>query len=131
MNHRDAFFVGGESNMKIQLVRKSVDFDNGMREFIEERVDSNLRRFSGRITWVRIQLEDTNGPKGGMDKRCIVSAGGDDFETRVVEVRDVGLRAAVSRALQIVSRSVVRALERARELTGRRSRISLRNRLPA
>ncbi len=101
--------------MKLRLVQKGVLLDPGLRRFISDRVSAILRRLEPQVRWVRILLEDTNGPRGGLDKRCVVSTGGDTLETRVVEVRAVELRAAISSALRRSARSVIRALERERD----------------
>lgn len=106
--------------MMIQLVRRGVTFDEGFRAFIEEKVDLTLSHLRPQVRWVRILLEDTNGPKGGLDKRCLVAVGGDGFETRVVEVREAGLYPAAARALQIIARAVVRVLGRERRRVGSR-----------
>lgn len=100
--------------MKLQLVRRGVTFDDDFRRFIDEKVDATLRRFSSKIGWVRILLEDTNGPRGGIDKRCTVSVGGARLETQIVEARDSRLHAALSRALHIANRALVRTLSRER-----------------
>jgi putative sigma-54 modulation protein len=101
--------------VRVRLVRKGVSVDAALRSFITEKLGSTLRRLAHRVRWVRILVEDTNGPRGGLDKRCVVSVGGDAFETRVVDVRDVALPAAVAGALQLAARSVVRAIERGRD----------------
>jgi len=104
--------------VKIRLVRKGVSVDQGLQRLIRVKLSFTLQRLAHRVRWVRILIEDTNGPRGGLDKRCVVSVGGDGFETRVVDVRDTGLHAAIADALQLAARSVVRALERGRERVG-------------
>ena len=106
--------LGGEV-VKVRLVRKGVSADAKLQGFIRAKLDTTLQRLAHRVRWVRILVEDLNGPRGGLDKRCVVSVGGDAFETRVVDVRDAALPAAVAGALQLAARSVVRALERSRD----------------
>ena len=102
--------------MRIRVAQKGIKLDDEQTAFIKGKVDTALGRLSAHVRWVHIQLEDTNGPKGGLDKRCVVSVGGDRLETRVVEVRDVGVHAAVAHALDIAARAVIRWLGRERDV---------------
>ncbi len=108
--------------VKIKVVRKSVTFEPGFLGFVDDKVRSTFRKLSHQVGWVRIQVEDMNGPRGGLDKRCVVSVGGDRLQTVLVDVRDAEIHSAVGSALRTASRAVVRALERARDgSSGRRS----------
>ena len=113
--------------MRVAIVRRGVVVDEALSAFVHSKVESTLGRLEHEVRSVRIQLEDTNGPRGGMDKRCVVSVSGDRFKVSVVETRDASLHAAVAQALHIVSRTVIRALQRDRHLFGlaRRSSRSL------
>jgi hypothetical protein len=37
-------------------------------------VETGLSRFQDRLTRVEVHLSDTNGPRGGIDRRCLVEA---------------------------------------------------------
>lgn len=41
-------------------------------EEVEATVRDHLSRFADRITTVEVHLSDTNGDKGGQDKRCLI-----------------------------------------------------------
>jgi hypothetical protein len=103
--------------MKVTLVNRGAGVDEALRSFVQIKVETTLRRLGHDIRSVRVQLEDTNGPRGGLDKRCVVTVSGDRFKPLVVEARDVSLHAAVAQALYIASRAVVRALRRERAYT--------------
>jgi hypothetical protein len=101
--------------MKVTIVKRGVAVDGALRSFVQDKVETSLGRLEHHVRSVRVQLEDTNGPRGGLDKRCVVTVTGDRFEPLVVETRDVALRAAVAQALHIASRKVVQALQRKRD----------------
>lgn len=45
-----------------------------LREYAEERLQFALRRFRDQVRHVRLRLVDVNGPKRGVDARCVVIA---------------------------------------------------------
>jgi len=87
--------------VKVRLARKGVSIDQGLQRFIRDELSSTLQSLSGRVRWVRSLLEDTNGPRGGSDKRCVVSVAGDTLETRVVDVRDTHVRGTPVRRIRL------------------------------
>jgi hypothetical protein len=101
--------------MKVTMVKRGVAVDEALRSFVQDKVETSLGRLEHDVRSVRVQLQDTNGPRGGLDKRCVVTVTGDRFRPLVVDTRDVALRAAVAQALHIASRMVVRALQRERD----------------
>ena len=98
--------------MEIRMVHRGLVLDETLQDFIRKRAHAIFSRLSHRVRAVRIQLEDMNGPRGGMDKRCVVLVTGDRGETCTVDVRDTRIRAAAGTALRIAARAVVRALQR-------------------
>ena len=82
------------------------------------RLDFALGRFTGSLRGVHLRFEDTNGPKGGTDKRCVIELDG-DFGRRHFEAQDVDFYAAVDRAVDTAARAVARAASRARQMSGR------------
>ena len=104
--------------MEVSIVRRGVLLDESLRSFVHDKVDTTLGRLNHEIRSVRIQLEDTNGPRGGLDKRCVVTVSGDRFNPCVVETLDVGIHAAIAQALHIATRALIRSLQRERDLFG-------------
>lgn len=45
-----------------------------LEQHARECLDKVQRRFGERVTRVEIHLKDVNGPKGGMDKECLMEA---------------------------------------------------------
>lgn len=118
--------------MKLLLVCRGVALDREAAAYIREKVETRLGRLAPRLSTLHIRLEDENGPRGGIDKRCVVVAEGDAFPRRVVETRGASVRVAVQDALRRLARAILRELRRGRE-AGDRKRLaaSLRDRGPA
>lgn len=108
--------------MRLTIMRRDEeagDLDS-LREQIERRVGFALSRFSDELSSVLVRLDDLNGPKGGVDKRCRVHLRGPTIGELVVEETDVEWTPAIDRTLSLAGRSVARALDRARPERGQR-----------
>ena len=88
----------------------------GTEEAILERVHFALARLSHRIQTLEIRLDDLNGPRGGVDKRCVMEAVLVHRGRLVVEVSDEEVLAAVSRAVERVARRIRDSAGRQRDL---------------
>jgi hypothetical protein len=97
--------------MRISLKASGLAKD-GLVDFVNRRAATGLGRFSNRVHTVTVRLQDLNGPKGGIDKRCTIEVTG-DFGHRLVETRDQTSRAAIDRAFITLQRSIIRAVQRA------------------
>ncbi|MFB3894408.1 MAG: HAD-IC family P-type ATPase [Phycisphaerae bacterium] len=60
--------------MKVLIQQGKAEMPLGTEEAILERVHFALARLSHRIQTLQIRLDDLNGPRGGMDKRCVMEA---------------------------------------------------------
>lgn len=104
--------------MHIDLKGHGVTFTEALGEHARRRLAFALSRFEPRLARVRLHLEDVNGPKGGVDKRCRVvvhlAQGGE------VLAEDVSSDAyeAIASAVDRVARGLGRTLERLREGRG-------------
>jgi hypothetical protein len=92
--------------MKIEIRNLNERVDESRRDYIERRLLFALGRFGGRIRRVMVRLEDMNGPRGGLDKRCHIEVRMPGRVVLVVDVRDVELEPAVSRAAERIARRV-------------------------
>ena len=105
--------------MRLEIRRKGVRIAASMRQYLTGHVSSALDRFVQGIRRVTIQLADHNGPRGGVDKHCLIAvqlAGG-----RVIRAghSDTRLLAAVALATDRAAYAVGRALKRRRKRTER------------
>lgn len=69
-----------------------------------------LARFSTKVVAVTIRLSDTNGPRGGEDKRCRILVRMADGNLLAVEELGVDAHAALGRAARRVVHTVGRHL---------------------
>ena len=60
--------------MQIRLIDRSIQTTPGMLEFVHSHITAAVRRFASRVREIRVQIADVNGPKGGLDKRCVILA---------------------------------------------------------
>ena len=56
--------------MELEIRRQDAHLDAAMREFVERRIAFALRPFENRVSRVTVNLDDVNGPRGGVDKQC-------------------------------------------------------------
>jgi putative sigma-54 modulation protein len=102
--------------IKVHIQQGKAEMQPGREEAILERVHFTLARLSHRIQTLRIRLDDLNGPRGGVDKRCIMEALLVHRGHLVVDVSDADLLVAVSRAARRLARRVADEFERSRDL---------------
>jgi hypothetical protein len=81
---------------------------------------SALGRFSRRVRTIRVWLEDTNGPRGGVDTRCRIDVylrprGSITVSAQAIDEYAATAKAA-ARARELVDRRVKKVRSRRREL---------------
>lgn len=102
--------------MKMDVVSRDVEVSPDVKLLVERRLTFALSRFGSAVSRARVSLSDHNGPRGGLDKHCLIEV---KLKTLsgpiVVEVTDAQMEAAVSRAAERVARRVKDELERRRD----------------
>lgn len=98
--------------MELDVRGRHLQVSAALRSHLARRLAFALGRVSHRIGSVRVRLEDVNGPKGGIDKRCRVSVRGDRGWIVIVEELDSDAYTAVDRAAGRAGRAVQRTLGR-------------------
>jgi putative sigma-54 modulation protein len=111
--------------METDICILDTDLTQALRAYIDRRLLFALGRFGRRVGRVRVRITDLNGPRGGVDKACHVSA---EFlpsgKTLARPAVDANLYAAIGRATQGIGHEFARALARNRE--GRRKAENIR-----
>jgi len=59
--------------MQVEIRGKGLDVTGVLSTYIQRRLVFALGRFGRRVARVLVRVEDTNGPKGGIDKQCRVA----------------------------------------------------------
>jgi ribosomal subunit interface protein len=98
--------------MRLEVRGKKLSVTQAMRAYAERRLRFSLGRFETHLSYIRVRLEDVNGPRGGVDKRCAIALGGPRFPTTVVEADDSDVYVAIDRAARAAFRAVSTVLSR-------------------
>lgn len=83
-----------------------------MREVVIGRLRFVLRRLSWLVPHARVHLSDTNGPRGGIDKRVQVELKTDVAGTVVVSSIGRDWRSTLDLALRRAAKALLRAVRR-------------------
>ncbi|NQW04902.1 MAG: ribosome-associated translation inhibitor RaiA [Acidobacteria bacterium] len=100
--------------MTITIHTHGLDLTDGIHEHVHRRLRYALGRFSDKLTRIVVRLSDENGPRGGVDKRCLVTVGVPGQPDVVVKASKSDLFVAVDRAANGAWRSLVKRLKRLR-----------------
>lgn len=60
--------------MNLEMRNCNMDKSEFLNEHVMEQVERAVHRFRDRIRRITVRLTDLNGPKGGVDKRCRITA---------------------------------------------------------
>jgi ribosome-associated translation inhibitor RaiA len=90
--------------------------------YAQRRLSFALRRFADRIQRVTVRVVDVNGPKGGVDSRCLVEADLAGGASVRAEATTAWPFASITRAAARLSRAIERRLVRGREAPRRAAR---------
>jgi ribosome-associated translation inhibitor RaiA len=84
------------------------------RDYLRRKLGRKLGKFARVIERTSVRIEDVNGPRGGVDKRCRIKVVLSALPSVVVEEKDRSLQAAMDGALARVERVVRQAVARRR-----------------
>jgi CBS domain-containing protein/ribosome-associated translation inhibitor RaiA len=109
----------GETPAFIRAVGTELDFED--REYLRRKLGRRLGKFAPSIERVSVRIEDVNGPRGGLDKRCRIKVVLSGLPSVMVEEQRPDLQPAMDGALARTERAVRRTLQRrgAQALKGR------------
>lgn len=100
--------------MRIEVRAQGFSLTDALAAHTERAIDKALGRFSRRLTQVSAKLIDENGPRGGVDKRCLLEVNVARQEPLLVEAQHADLYAAIDIAADRAFRLVARLVERQR-----------------
>jgi len=84
------------------------------REAIARKLGTRLGKFASSIERVTVRLSDVNGPKGGVDHKCVVKVVVSGLPSVVVERRGSAPQRAVNAAIGAAAQAVRRSVQRRR-----------------
>jgi putative sigma-54 modulation protein len=100
-------------SMHVDIRWKGLTKSQFLADHVQNRLRVALRGFEGKVRTVTVRFEDTNGPRGGVDKRCSVELTG-SFGILVAEARDGNFYTAGDLALSRAERALTKSLKRDR-----------------
>lgn len=103
--------------MKITTTARDIELSGSLREYVENRVAFALSRFQDRIRGVVIVLSDVNGPKNGIDKRCLLKIRPQGLSEFTIDEIESDFQSASNRAADRAKRTLARRLRRLGERT--------------
>lgn len=101
--------------MRIDLQCEGIETPAGLRDYIAKRMGFAIGRFQEHIRWARVKVADVNGPKGGVDKRCVVMLRMRNLPDVVFAITQFDVRVAVDQAADRVAQILSRRLRRLRQ----------------
>jgi putative sigma-54 modulation protein len=96
--------------MQIVVQARGFPLTEALKNHVHNRLGLTLSRLVNRIRRVSVRLSDLNGPRGGVDKRCLVELRLSGMPAVVVEDVQPDLYTAIDRACGRAARTVMRRL---------------------
>ncbi len=96
--------------MVIAIQSRGVLLTGALRGHVRKRLSFSLGRCGSRIQRVDVKLSDINGPRGGIDKRCLIKVQVLGKRHIVVEDIQSDLYTAIDRAAGRAGRTLARRL---------------------
>jgi ribosome-associated translation inhibitor RaiA len=105
--------------MQVQINFGDVQKSDAVASALNDQLNDSLRLFRDRITRVEVHLRDDNGPKAGVDKRCLLEARLAGMEPLAVEARGTDIYQVIIDAAGKLERAIRHKIERHDERTER------------
>ena len=102
--------------MHIKINTRDFSLTPALSSFIDEKMKFALSRYNQRIRVAEISLKDINGPRGGVDKQCIIKMKLNQFKTLVVEDVSEDAYKAINACCQRAKRRAERHFNRAKTM---------------
>ena len=110
--------------MDILVRGRNLDISESLREYARRRLEFAARSFEPRIDGVEVIFEDMNGPRGGIDKLCVISVSVARIGRVFARATAVDAYAAVVRAATRLRSGLVRRIRRVTTRSQKRAQLS-------
>ena len=107
--------------MQILIRSKGFALTEAIDNHIKSRVESTLSRFESMIKIVEVFVSDVNGPKGGIDKLCVVKIKIDPRSELIIKDKTADLYQAVTSTFSRAKQSLTRYVQRPRNIKRQRA----------
>lgn len=114
--------------MNLSIRTHGIELSGELQQYVERRIGFALDRYESRLAQVAVYLDDVNGPKGGVDKLCQITAELPGLERVKILEQNATFAAAVDCAARRLGYRIQQALRRRRpeEAAHRQRRIAVR-----
>jgi putative sigma-54 modulation protein len=102
--------------MKPTIIAKGMKLSQALREYVVRRLRFALDRTQHSIQSVTVRINDQNGPKGGVDKRCQILLTLPGLPAIVVNEKAADVAAAVDQAAHRAAMAVNRVQARTKAI---------------
>lgn len=96
--------------MQTDIQARGFSLTEALENHVNNRLGFTFLHASSRVHRVRVRLSDLNGPRGGVDKRCLVEVRLEGSPVVVVEDVQSDMYTAIDRAVGRATRTVKRRL---------------------
>lgn len=100
--------------MKLTVRLRDMDDAAGLKELVEKKISFAIDRISPKIDELSVVVSDTNGPRGGVDKRCSIRGVLGGGQPVSVDEQGADARSAVNCAVKSLRVSILRRMSRSR-----------------
>lgn len=100
----------------IDIQVQNFSLTEAIETHIKQKLESMHHHFGDRISSTHLHLSDVNGPKGGVNKKCLIHVELQKLPTVIVEDTQENLYAAIDNSCSSAERAVRKALERQQTL---------------
>lgn len=99
--------------MRLDINTSRIDLNNDIRDYVERRAEFALGRFEHAVVDVTVSLEDTNGPRGGIDQQCKIRVNTLGQRSPILSTHThEEIKAAIDMAFETASRAIAKSLDR-------------------
>ena len=112
--------------MKINVRVRGINFSDEMHKAVERIIAFAVDRFDTQVDKISVYLADVNGPKGGVDKLCQITANLSRGNPVLILEKGTDILSMVNRAASRVGHRIGRNLQHRRRPDLRRFHESIR-----
>ena len=98
--------------MNISIRGRRLEISDALRTYAERRITFSMAAFGSLVSDVDIRVGDENGPRGGVDKTCLITAALQPIGSVVARGRHSNVYSAIDCAAVRIRALTVRYLER-------------------
>ncbi len=103
--------------MQIDIQARQFTLSDALSSHVENRLHTALSCCKEHVQKVVIRLSDINGPRGGVDKHCLLKVVLSGIPDVVIEDTEADMYVAINRATERAGRTVRRKVNRQQDLS--------------